>query len=65
MTLVGLLLAGSAAELGAIDVRCDICVRAAFATWATEGLTPHVEHGGRFVCTLAVAGSKLIGMGFE
>jgi hypothetical protein len=73
-TLEGLLdiVDGVSAVAGAAPVSlglplclCDICVKAAFATCATEGLTPHARHGGIFVCTFAVAGSKLIGIGLE
>lgn len=38
---------------------------AAFSTWVKAGLMPQARHGGRGVCALAEAGSKLDGTGLE
>lgn len=36
---------------------------AAFNTWGNDGLIPQLKQGGRDICELAVAGSKLLGTG--
>lgn len=42
-----------------------MAARAAFVTTKIGGGIPQLRHGGIFVCELAVAGSKLEGMGLE
>lgn len=48
-----------------VGARLVALVMAAFNTWAKVGLMPHARQGGRGVCALAVAGSKLDGTGLE
>lgn len=53
---------GSGATTGCLLVALFM---AAFSTWVSAGLMPHARQGGRGVCGLAVAGSKLEGTGLE
>jgi len=51
-----------AGDPGCLLVTFDI---AAFNTWVKLGFMPQARQGGRGVCAVAVAGSKLEGKGFE
>lgn len=57
-------MAGGAIE-GKGESRLVAALMAAFNTVVNGGLIPHARHGGKCVEALAVAGSKLDGIGFE